>query len=292
MIKKKPLLESIAPSFGSSIAVDNLKEFNAIHPASWHYHPEMEIVYINGGSGKRHIGNHMSYYADGDLLFIGAQLPHFGFTDHLTQNKSEIVIQAREDFLGPELFNAPEMAQIRQLLVRSKQGLAFGQAIKDAIGPKIEALIHLSAFDRMLGFLNILQELATTKDFEVLNAEQIILESKPQDTQRLDVIYSFVGASFTRSISLNEVSDKVSMTPQAFSRYFKQKTGKTFIQFVNEYRLIHARKLLTEGQLSITDVCFSAGFNNFSHFNKTFKLATGKSPSQYRNEIQKVVHAQ
>ena len=79
------------------------------------------------------------------------------------------------------------------------------------------------------------------------------------------------------------------MTPQAFSRYFKQKTGKTFVQFVNEYRLVHARKLLAEGHLSITDICFAAGFNNFSHFNKTFRLATGKSPSQYRNEIQRVL---
>jgi|TARA_B110000503_G_scaffold16510_1_gene23556 AraC-like DNA-binding protein/uncharacterized RmlC-like cupin family protein len=289
MMKKKPLLESIAPSFGSSLAVDDLKTFNATHPASWHYHPEMEIVYVNGGSGKRHIGNHMSYYADGDLLLIGAQLPHFGFTDHLTQNKSEVVIQAREDFLGTDFFDAPEMTHIKQLLVRSRQGLAFGDGVKASVGPKIEALLHLGTFDRLLSFLNILQQLALTKDFAVLNAEHLILESKPQDTHRLDTIYSFVGTAFMRPISLDEISDKVSMTPQAFSRYFKQKTGKTFVQFVNEYRLVHARKLLAEGHLSITDICFAAGFNNFSHFNKTFRLATGKSPSQYRNEIQRVL---
>lgn len=286
---KKPLFESIEPSFGSSLSVNNFKAFNDENPASWHYHPEMEIVYVNGGSGKRHVGNHISYYNDGDLIFIGANLPHFGFTDHFTENKSEVVIQVREDFLGEDFFEAPEMVSVKRLLNRSKQGIVFDEAIKNTIGPKIEALLELSNFDRLIGFLEILKELAETGDYTLLNAENVTLESRPQDTERLDSIYSFVGANFKQHISLDEISDKVSMTPQAFSRYFKNKTGKTFTQFVNEYRLVHASKLLAEKHLSITDICFESGFNNFSHFNKKFKDFTGKTPSQFRNEITKVV---
>ncbi|MEZ4794224.1 MAG: AraC family transcriptional regulator [Flavobacteriaceae bacterium] len=288
-MKKTPLFESIAPSHGSSLTVNNFKEFNSENPPSWHYHPEMEIVYVNGGSGKRHIGNHISYYNDGDLIFIGANLPHFGFTDRLTKNKSEVVIQAREDFLGDDFFEAPEMASVKQLLARSKQGIVFHEQTKEHIGPKIEALLDVPSFDRLMGFLNLLQEMAESKDYTILNAENVILESKPQDTARLDTIYSFVSSNFTRVISLEEISDKVSMTEPAFSRYFKNKTGKTFTQFVNEYRLVHASKLLAEQHLSITDVCFECGFNNFSHFNKKFKEFTGKSPSQYRNELTKVL---
>jgi AraC-like DNA-binding protein len=289
MMKKTPLFESIAPSHGSSLSVNNFKSVNSENPASWHYHPEMEIVYVNGGSGKRHIGNHISYYNDGDLIFIGANLPHFGFTDRLTQNKSEVVIQAREDFLGSNFFDAPEMVTVKQFLNRSKQGIVFHEETKERVGPKIEALLDLPTFDRLVAFLKILQELSESKDYTVLNAKNVILESKPQDTARLDTIYTFVSDYFTRTITLEEIADKVSMTEQAFSRYFKNKTGKTFTQFVNEYRLVHASKLLAEEHWSITDVCFESGFNNFSHFNKKFREFTGKSPSQYRNEIRKVL---
>jgi len=286
---KTPLFESISPSHGSSLSVNNFKEFNSENPASWHYHPEMEIAFVNGGSGKRHIGNHISYYSDGDLIFIGANLPHFGFTARLTQNKSEVVIQAREDFLGEDFFEAPEMNAVKQLLNRSKQGVVFHGTTKDTVGPKIEALLELSSFERLIAFLNILQDLAVSNEYTLLNVENVILESKPQDTARLDTIYKFVSDHFKGSITLEEISDKVSMTEQAFSRYFKAKTGKTFTQFVNEYRLVHASKLLAEEHLSITDICFESGFNNFSHFNKKFKEFTGKSPSQYRNELKKVL---
>ena len=84
---------------------------------------------------------------------------------------------------------------------------------------------------------------------------------------------------------MEEVAELTSMTVPAFCRFFKKITGKTFTQFVNEYRLTHAAKLLHEAQISITDICFECGFNNFSHFNKQFKKFTGKSPSKYRNEL-------
>lgn len=286
---KKPTFESIAPTHGSSLSVNNFKEFNSENPASWHYHPEMEIAYVNGGSGKRHIGNHISYYSDGDLIFIGANLPHFGFTDRLTENKSEVVIQVREDFLGEDFFEAPEMRAIQRLFVRSKQGVVFHGKTKDIVGQKIESLLELTKFNRLIAFLSILQELAESDEYTLLNVENVALESKPQDTARLDTIYNYVGEHFKQTISLKDISHQVSMTEQAFSRYFKNKTGKTFTQFVNEYRLVHACKLLSEQHLSITDICFESGFNNFSHFNKKFKEFTGKSPSKYRNELKKVL---
>jgi AraC-like DNA-binding protein/uncharacterized RmlC-like cupin family protein len=288
-MSKKPVLEPISPKFGSSIKIHNYKGASNEHGPTWHFHPEMEIAYINGGNGKRHIGNHVSCYTNGDLIFIGANLPHFGFTDSLTANKSEVVIQVKEDFLGPEFFDIPEMQQIKQLLNRSKQGIVFHDAVKHTIGPQIEALMDLPNTEQLLSFLDILKQLSETEAYTLLNVENVVLESKPQDTQRMDTIFSFVSQEFTRSISLSEIADMVSMTEPAFSRYFKKKTGKTFTQFVNEYRLVHASKLLSEQHLSITDVCYASGFNNFSHFNKSFKAFTGKSPSKFRDQFKNVV---
>lgn len=284
-ISKEPLLENISPKFGSSLKIHNFKEASNDHAASWHFHPEMEIVYVNGGAGKRHIGNHISYYNDGDLIFIGANLPHFGFTDRLSMNKSEVVIQAREDFLGTDFFSIPEMKSIKRLLDRSAQGIVFHNPTKDIVGAQMEALLELNNFEQLVAFLKILEQLSESEDYTLLNVEQMVLETKPQDTKRMDIIYSLVSKEFTRAIPLSEIADKVSMTEQAFSRYFKKKSGKTFTQFVNEYRLVHASKLLSEQHLSITDICYACGFNNFSHFNKTFKTYTGKSPSKYRDQF-------
>ena len=133
---------------------------------------------------KDHIGNHVSYYNNGDLIIIGAGLPHFGFTDSLTGNKSEVVIQAKEDFLGNSFFDIPEMQQIKQLLHRSKHGIVFHEAVKKKVGPQIEALLELPSFEQLLSFLNILSQLAQTDDYTLLNVEKVILESKPQDTKR------------------------------------------------------------------------------------------------------------
>ena len=107
----KPTLEKISPEFGSSFTIkqyfeDSIGKSN--HQPFWHFHPELELVFVNGGSGKRHIGNHLSYYQGGDLILIGSNLPHYGFTDRLTGNRSEIVVQMKRDFLGLSLIHISE----------------------------------------------------------------------------------------------------------------------------------------------------------------------------------------
>lgn len=282
----KPSFEKVDPSFGSSFS---FKNFNQDHQNKnhtfWHYHPEIELVYVNGGSGKRQIGSHVSYYQNGDLILIGANLPHCGFTDSLTNNDRETVIQFSPDFLGKNFWDIPEMRNVRVLLERAKNGIVFHGEDKNLIGEKIEALSSLTNYKRLLGLLEVLNMLENAKDFTLLNAEGFVLDTELEDHNRINVIFNFVKNEFKRNIALEEIADVVSMTVPAFCRYFKKTTGKTFVQFVNEYRLVHAAKLLHEKQISITDVCFESGFNNFSHFNKQFKKFTGKSPSVYRNEI-------
>ncbi|HSI69943.1 MAG TPA: AraC family transcriptional regulator, partial [Gillisia sp.] len=127
------------------------------------------------------------------------------------------------------------------------------------------------------------------ENYTILNAKGFILEAELQDNNRINIIFNFVKEEFHRQITLEEIADLVSMTEQSFCRYFKKITGKTFVQFVNEYRLVHAAKLLHEKQISILDVCFDSGFNNFSHFNRLFKKYTGKTPSTYRNELKYLI---
>lgn len=285
-----PALEKIEPDFGHSFALRKFEDGNPNQVPFWHFHPELEIVYVKHGSGKRHIGNHISYYNGGDLIFLGPNLPHYGFTDRLSGSNSEVVVQMKEDFMGEGFLKLPEMQMIVQLFERSKSGLSFYGNTKDEVGSRLMSLFYMDQFEKLTEFLKILQILATSKEYNILNASGIALVVQNQDTNRIDAVYKYVRNNFTEPIQLEDISAHVNMTVPSFCRYFKKVTGKTFTEFVNEFRIVHACKLLTEEQLSIAEICFDSGFNNFSHFNKLFKAKTGKSPNAFRKEVEKVVY--
>ena len=289
MINKKPTLEKLSPSFGSSILVKQHQEKADRLNAYWHFHPELELIFVNKGQGRTHIGNHLSYFNNSQLILIGSNLPHNGFADRLTANGTETTVQFKSNFLGEDFVNIPEMAHVSTLFERAKKGIRFNIDTKKEIGEKINNLLKFEGLQRVLKFLEILDYLSNTDDYTLLNADGVALETSPQDSDKINIIYKYVNANFKQHITLAEISEKVSMTVPAFCRYFKKTTGKTFTQLVNEYRIINASRLLNESQMSIADVCFECGFNNFSHFNKQFNEITGKSASQYRKEIKLII---
>lgn len=289
MNTQKPALEHINPGFGSSLKVLQHSEQIVVNQAFWHFHPEVELVYVNKGKGKVHIGNHLSYFNSCQLLLLGANLPHHGFSDRLTVRGSETIVQFKPEFLGNTFLNLPEMKSIASLLERAKKGLMFKPETRRLVGPKIQRLYELEGLKRIVMLLEILSDLALSNDYTLLNADGYAFEITPQDSNKIDIIFKHINSNFERQIPLDEIAGEASMTVPAFCRYFKKATGKTFTKLVNEYRVVHATKLLSESNSSITDICYECGFNNFSHFNKLFKEFTGKSASQYRNEVKRVM---
>jgi YesN/AraC family two-component response regulator len=279
-----PTLEIMSKSHGSSFTYTKYAQRTNSKAHLLHYHPEIEIVFVNGGAGKRQVGSHISYYTNGSLVLIGSNLPHCGFTDEKTGNKDEIVIHFKPDFLGEHFFEAPEMIKIQKLLQQAKAGIAFGGETKKRIGTKMELMENKSPLERLVTLLSILGELEASEDYTILNADGFSLETQVQDNDRINVVFNYVKDHFREQISVDDVANLVSMTTPSFCRYFKKISNKTFTEFVNEYRLVHASKLLAEKPISINEVCYESGFNNFSHFSKSFKSYTGKSASQYRME--------
>ncbi|MBF02221.1 MAG: AraC family transcriptional regulator [Flavobacterium sp.] len=284
-----PSFEVIVPSFGSSFTYTSYTEKANNKSDIWHYHPEIELVYVNGGSGKRQIGSHLSYYTDGDLILIGSNLPHCGFTNEETGNTIETVIQMKPDFLGEGFFGIVEMKKVKNLLQQARIGIAFEKETKNRVGSQIELMQKMNPLDRLLSFLKILNDLAHSKDSIFLNADGFSIVTQMQDNDKINLVFNYVKNHYFEPIALEQVADLVSMTVPSFCRFFKKITNKTFTTFVNEYRLVHACKLLAEKPISITEICFESGFNNFSHFNKLFKEYTGKSASQYRNELKNIL---
>ncbi|SMD13329.1 AraC family transcriptional regulator [Pedobacter nyackensis] len=284
----KPSLEIIEPSFGSSFYYSKYAEKDNNKAHIWHYHPEIEMVFVNGGAGKRQIGSHVSYYTDGDLILIGSNLPHCGFTDTNTGNKNETVIQMKPNFLGSVFLELEETKCIPALFNKAKGGIAFGPETKKAVSDRIEMMDDQLPFERLLTLLNILKELENSDDYKILNAAGFSMEMQIQDNDRINMVFNYVKDHFQEEINLIAIAEMSNMTVPSFCRYFKKITKKTFTQFVNEYRIVHASKLLAEKQISISNISFESGFNNFGHFNKLFKEFTGKSASQYRKELKSV----
>jgi AraC-like DNA-binding protein len=287
MNQNKPQLERVTPTFGSSFLLKHYPEPRPHKLPKWHFHPEIELVYIKGGHGKRHIGSHVSYFENGDLILIGSNLPHLGFTDRLTAHQNETVIQVLPELLVPGFLELPEMAAIRRLFERARVGMYFTGKTKYEQGERLEGLKDLPPFERLLELLDIFQQLAQSEEYESLNVAGFVDEVGAHHQERFRIIQHFVATHYQEPVSLKEVSKEVNMTVPAFCRYFKKISGKTFVRYLNEYRVTHACKLLSEEHGTVAEVAFDSGFNSLSQFNRLFKSVTGKSPTAYRAELSK-----
>ncbi len=278
----KAQLRKIHPAFGSSFSVRKYDQKDSFTESVWHFHSEYELIYISGGSGTRHIMSHISDYEEGELLFLGPDIPHFAFTKVFDSQHVKIVVQMKEDFLGNRFLDNPEMENIKKLFLRSKNGIAFKGKFRHLIGVELLRLENKSPFEKLIGLLNILEELAITPEYESLNVKGFTMELKTQDEGRMNQIFHYVQDNFTESITLEEISKEVNLTVPSFCRFFKRMSHLTFIQFLNEYRIAHACKLLQQEDMLITDISASCGFQTLSHFNRQFLKITGYTPSHFK----------
>ena len=250
----------------------------------WHYHPEIELVYINNGKGKRQVGLHLSNYDEGDLVMIGTNVPHTGFTEYFDKERKEVVVQFKPDFLGNSLEKVLEFKNIKRLFEISKRGLVFSGNTKKTIGISMLGLQYETPLQKVLTLIKILNDLSISKDVTILNSENFNSESI-QENERIKKVFNYIKLNYKEEVSLNEVSELVFMTPPSFCRYFKSKTNKTFTTFLNEYRINNALKLLAQSELDIKNICFQCGYNNFSHFNRLFKKQISMTPSEFRKKM-------
>jgi AraC-like DNA-binding protein/quercetin dioxygenase-like cupin family protein len=282
----KTEFEIIQPDAGSSFRVLHHNVSADTFKWHYHYHPEYEIVCVFEGSGRRHVGNHLSNYEDGDLVLIGSNLPHGGFGYGSVDMHEEIVVQFTDDFLGKNFLSKPEMNSIKTLFERAKQGLSFKGDTKKNLSEKFKKLLELSHFERMIELLNILQNLANSTEYIPLNAADIRYNFSLKDQDRLGKVYKYVEENYSHDIDIQGVAKICNLTVPAFCNYFKKNLNQTFTDFTNEYRINQACKMLLGG-LEIVDICYRCGFNNVSYFGRVFKQFKGTNPSQFRRNFGK-----
>lgn len=282
----KTPFEQIQNDEGSSFRLLHQQVVANDFPWNYHYHPEFELVLVYEGSGRRHVGNHLSYYDDGDLVLIGSNLPHAGFGYDALGRHEEIVIQFKDDFLGKRFFEKPEMFSIKKLLERSQQGIQFyGKTQKD-ISEKLKRLLALSYFERLIGLLSIFQDLANSEEYNLLNSLDTRYDFNQKDQIRLKRVYEYIEQEYQNPINIREAANVANLTVPSFCNYFKKVVNQTFTDFMNEYRINKACQLLMT-DASVTDVCFECGFSNNSYFSKVFKQIKGKTPLEFKKMVQR-----
>ena len=247
----------------------------------WHYHPEYELVYIEGANGTRHIGDHISRYEGSDLVFIGPNVPHLNFDYGVETEHHKVVVQLKADFLGKDFFQAPEMKDVRKLFEQAREGVSFFGETKKEIGARLKDLTTHNHFRQLLELLDIFQTLAESRETQALGAKPLQNEHKFADQQRLQRMYHFVEQRYRDRIDMEEVIALSNLSNAAFCRYFKRMTGMTFTAFLNQYRINQSKRLLLQ-HCNVSEACYGSGFENLSHFNKTFKKMTGENPKDFR----------
>lgn len=247
----------------------------------WHFHPEFELVYIEGANGTRHVGDHISSFVESDLVLIGSNIPHLNFDYNVKSSYQKVVVHLKKDFIESHIQGIPELSTIIELFEKSKHGIAFNGSLKKEIGRKLFEFEHLSPFKQYLELIEILQLLSGIVDPELLHEEKYILRHSDKDQDRLRSIYAYVDKNFHKKIELSDVASISNMTKEAFCRYFKKATQHTFIEFLNRYRISQSKQMLTSGA-SVSEACYSSGFESLSYYNRIFQKVTKENPSEYR----------
>ncbi len=256
----------------------------------WHCHQELELTLICEGSGKRLVGDSIENFEAGELVLLGANLPHLWRSDdsyhqnHPDLRSRSVVIHFQADFLGEAYLQKPEFRSIRELFEVSKFGIKVEGPALRLISRGMIALLELKGIYRLTKFLEILHAVSEVKNIKKLSSVGFSKDYSHTDAFRINKVYEYALSNFTGCISLKEISDVVHMSPKSFCRYFKSRTRKTFSQFLQEIRIGHSCKLLIEDRLSVSQICYETGFLNLSNFNRQFKALMRMTPVQYRKK--------
>jgi AraC-like DNA-binding protein len=284
----KPQLLKVSPGPAHSFSVrqDRVPYINNC----WHYHAEVELIHFHKGSGTQFVGDHIKRFNAGDIVLVGANLPHYWryddiyFQDTTQATAYSTVVHFCENFWGDRFLGLPENMPLKIILDKAKRGILISGAAQQEIAPLIDKLLSAEGPYKIMALIACLLSIAKTDQQTILSSIGFQGDFSELESERINNIYDFTFKHFKDKIYLEEVAAVACLVPNSFCRYFKAKTGKTYSQFLLELRVGYACKLLIENRFSSKHVCFESGFNNFTCFHKSFKAITGKTPQEYQKE--------
>jgi AraC-like DNA-binding protein len=253
-----------------------------------HYHEEFELNFIqNAKNARRVIGDHIEDIDELELVLVGSNLQHAWFTHHCKSSEiREITIQFHKDLFDEKLLRRNQLSFIRTMLEKSLRGILFSKETTQLLAPRIIELNQKQGFDSVLELMSILHDLSISRNMRILSdASFNNTEQYTYNSRRIEKTLEYMNQNFDKPITLNEVARLANMSDAAFSRFFKQRTGNTFIDSLTEIRLGHASRMLIDTTQSIAEIAYHCGFNNISNFNRIFKKKKSCTPKDFRESF-------
>ena len=261
---------------------------------NWHFHPELQISFIVRGKGTRFIADHVETFEEEDLVLTGPNVPHLWRNDEAYFNQNNnlstrgLVIYFNSELLHSALLQKNEFYHINKLIKNSARGIEFYGETKKEIKGLLLKMEKVKGFKGILILLEIIDVLANSKNYSLLASPAYTNVLKADDTNKMSLVYEYVMTNFKSKIALEDISNMLNMTTTSFCKYFKPRANKTFTRFVNEIRIGHARKLLLQDNLNISEIGYECGFSTLSNFNKQFKSIANMPPHEYRKLFLKI----
>ncbi|MFS4445305.1 AraC family transcriptional regulator [Maribacter sp. 2307UL18-2] len=252
---------------------------------SVHSHKNFELNFISSGAGRRIVGDHISGFEKGDLVLMGPDLPHCWELLEEDQKAFCIVTHFSEDIVTSDFFKMPELEKVVNLLKESKRGLRFKVKEGKRMRLELEKMTQLEGLDYYIHLLRIFNTLLKTEEREKLSNPIAQEGSFTRNLEKINKVYEYVFQHIQEGVKLEAAASVLNMAPNSFCRFFKKKTGLTFMEYVKRVRVGIAAKLLAETDKQVTQICFESGYNNLANFNFYFKNIMGKTPSEYRRSF-------
>lgn len=259
-----------------------------------HHHPELQLMFILEGTGDLFIGDSITTFEPGDLFLFGSNQSHLlksdtkYFEKDCPEMSCSISIFFHEESLGKGFFDITETTVIKDLIDRTSHSLQFAPEVACKVGARMKKLADKEGFDRFLEILSILNTLGQTEDYKPLAGISTANPPTDQESERINNVINYILQNYKEDIELGTIAEIANYSKAAFCRFFKQRTRKTFTQFLNEVRIAQACKLLRNTDLNISQVCFESGYNNVSNFNRQFKRITETTPKDYVDKFKKL----
>jgi AraC-like DNA-binding protein len=256
-----------------------------------HFHSDYEINLVLNSRGKRIVGDCVAEYRDLDLVMVGPNIPHRWVSEDDNGNAHVVTIQFHKETLEYPIINKKIFHPVKELFTNSFYGIEFSDETKVAMKDTLLSLSHKQGVESALEFFRILYLLSVSPDQKFLleGSSKMDFAIRESKSRRINKVIAYIQEHFREDVMLSAVAESVGMSESAFSHFFRKRTNRSFIDYLNDIRIGHAAKALYETSNTIAEVCYSSGFNNVSNFNRIFKKKKGQTPSEYRMNIQKIM---
>ncbi|MDB5145582.1 MAG: helix-turn-helix protein [Mucilaginibacter sp.] len=249
-----------------------------------HYHEEYELnLILNAKGAKRVVGEHIEVIDDLELALIGPNLYHTWFTHQCQSDEiTEVTIQFHKDLFDEKFLKRNQLSFLKSMLDHSQRGILFPAETVRALKGRLLSLEKKTGFDSVLELLSILHDLSISRNMRTLSDPSFTNEKFYYNSRRIEKVFEFMNDNYNKQVSLAEVSKIANMPEASFSRFIKKRTGKTFIDSLNEIRLGHASRMLIDTTNTVAEIAYKCGFNNISNFNRIFKRKKFCIPKEFR----------